>query len=117
MKNKKRIIQQKNAQKIKSLVPSGRVKLLLLTLLGLVTFLGTTQIVFSSQVAVTGERIKALEKEKTDFILNNNRMRNEINQISSLSHIDKRAHKDLGMIDGVLRVEYLSQTEPLANLR
>lgn len=118
MSRKRKIIQQNlKGQKIANPASSGRAKILLLTLLGLVVFLGTTQIVFSSQVATTGEKIKTLEIEKAELILNTNRLQNEINQISSLSYIEKRARGNLEMIDGTEYVEYIAESEYLASLK
>lgn len=70
----------------------------------------------SSQIAVSGEKIKNLENRRQELSLGINRLQVEVNKISSLSYIEKEARR-MGMVDGVGRMEYISIEEYLASLR
>ncbi len=97
--------------------PTGRAKILILTVVALIALLAEVQIVLASQIATTGEKIKNLENRKDVLSLEINRLQVEVNKVSSLSYIEKKAREGLGMVDGVNRVEYLITSEHLASLQ
>ena len=97
--------------------PTGRAKILILTVVALIALLAEVQIVLASQIATTGEKIKNLENRKDMVSLEINRLQVEVNKVSSLSYIEKKAREELGMVNGVERVEYLVTSERLASLK
>ncbi len=104
--------------KMKKDIPSsGRAKILIVTIVALIALLAEVQIVLASQIATTGEKIKNLENRKDVLSLEINRSQVEVNKVSSLSYIEKKARSELGMTDGVNRVEYISTIEHLASLQ
>ena len=95
----------------------GRAKILIVTIVALIALLAEVQIVLASQIATTGEKIKNLENRKDVLSLEINRLQVEVNKVSSLSYIEKKARGEFGMTDGVNRVEYISTVEHLASLQ
>ena len=95
---------------------NGRAKILTVTIVALIAFLAGVQIVLSSQIAVTGEKIKNLETRKKELSLEMNRLQTQTNEMSSLGFIEEKAREEMGMVSGVERVEYIVGTEYLAIL-
>lgn len=96
---------------------NGRAKILIVTIIALIALLAGVQITLSSQIAVSGDKIKNLETRKNELSLEINRLQVETNKISSLAYIEERARKELEMINGVDKVEYISLEEYLASLK
>ena len=107
----------RNFKTNKNISSPGRAKILIVTIVALIALLAEVQIVLASQIATTGEKIKNLENRKDMVSLEINRLQVEVNKVSSLSYIEKKAREGLGMVDGVNRVEYLVTSEHLASLQ
>lgn len=101
---------------IKQKTSLGGVKIFLVVACGLIFLLSGLQIFLSARLATTGEKIKALENQKAELLLENNRLESEIHFVCSLSYIEKTARENLSMKPALANVEYISRTGYFASL-
>lgn len=94
---------------------SNKPKALIMVLLSLVVVLALVQIYLSGKVAVMGDKLRVLEQKKEELILENARLQDKINIISSLTYIEKKAQEDLKMQSGINSAWYLSVSDTLAS--
>ena len=74
------------------------------------------QIWLSGEIATAGERIKSYEQRKEELLLENARLQEEFNALSSLESISKRAD-EMGFVKAQPdQIEYVHIVDSLASL-
>lgn len=85
----------------------GKVKIMVIAIVAALILLSAAQIFWAARVATTGEEIRRLEQQQAKLTLRTQRLGAQINEVSTLFYIEKRARDDLGMIGAIGNVAYL----------